>query len=181
MNSPGVSVDFSSSSDWQPFCLIISGAQSCFQTRSAADASCALTVTKMSRTMAMETSSHSGVGVFSAERERAVRRAGDVEIEREMLVDRLQVAQVALQRIARIDGVGAVAGPQRLDRLARLAHRVGILRAPAQLQLHIRNAIPVRKILEAERGPAHQVGRRIDQTARLGDLDLHCLEITDLG
>src|SRR5438105_13034779 len=181
MNSPFTSVDFSSSSDWQPFCLIISGAQSFFHTRSAAAASSALTVTKMSRTMAMATSSHSGIGVLAAERERAVRRAGDVEIEREVLVDRLQVAQVALQRVARVDGVGAVARPQRLDRLACLAHRVGILRAPAQLGVDIRYFVSLRVLFEAEPRLAHEVRRRVDQHSRLGDLDLHRLEVGDLG
>src|SRR5215208_1997150 len=96
MNSPGTSVDLSSSSLRQPFCLIISGAQSCFQMRSAAAASCALTVTKMSRTMAIATSLHGGIGVLGAERNRAVSRTGDVEVEREVLVDREEITQVAL-------------------------------------------------------------------------------------
>ena len=96
-----------------------------------------------------------------------------------MLAHRLQVAQEALQGVAGIDGVGAVAGPQHFHRLARLAHGEGVLRAEAQLGLQVRHLVPLRELLERHGGAAHQGDSRIDETARLGDPDLHRLEIGD--
>src|SRR5215210_6029869 len=180
INSPGLSVDLRSSSERQPFCLIISGAQSCFQMRSAAAASWALTVTKMSRTMAIATSLHGGIGVLAAESNRTVSRAGDVEVEREVLVDGEKVAQVALQRIARVDRVRAVARPEHLDRLPRLAHGKGVLCPPAQFGVDIGHRIALCKSFEAQRRLSHEMRRRIDETARLGNFDLHRLEVCDL-
>src|SRR5205809_840369 len=51
--------------------------------------------------------SHGRIGVFPPERHSTKSRARDVEVEREVLVDRLHVAQEALQRVASVDGVGA--------------------------------------------------------------------------
>jgi hypothetical protein len=45
---------------------------------------------------------------------------------------------MALQRIARVEALRAVAGPQRLHRLARLIDREGRVRAEAQLGLQVR-------------------------------------------
>src|SRR5262245_35961483 len=55
--------------------------------------------------------SHGRVGVAAAERIEAVGGAGDVEVEREVLADGEHVAQVALQRIAAVEALRAVAGP----------------------------------------------------------------------
>src|SRR3954451_17302069 len=76
---------------------------------------------------------HRRIAVRPAERMQPERRAGDIEIEREMLVHRNHVAQVTLQRIALVDALRAIARPQRLDRLARLVDRERRLGAPVQL------------------------------------------------
>src|SRR2546426_10199932 len=103
-------------------------------------------------------SSHRWIRVFSAERGQTVRRASDVEAEREVLAHRLQVAQEALQGVAGVDGVGAVAGPQHFHRLARLAHGEGVLRAEAQLGLQVRHLVPLRKLLKC-RSEERRVGK----------------------
>src|SRR5207237_371075 len=82
----------------------------------------------------------------------------DVEAEREVLAQRLQVAQEALQGVAGVDGVGAVAGPQNFHRLARLAHGEGVLRAEAQLGLQVRHLVPLRELLERHGRAAHEGG-----------------------
>src|ERR1041385_2202875 len=75
--------------------------------------------------------SHRRIDVVAAERVQAEGRARDVEVEREVLVHRDYVAQVALDRVARVEALRAIDGPQRLDRLARLVHRERRLGAPA--------------------------------------------------
>ena len=117
-----------------------------------------------------------GFAYLPAERDGAVRRARDVEIEREVLARRLHVAQVALQRIASVDGIRAVERPERLDRLARLRNRERVLRAQAQLRFQVQAC----HILKQQRRFAHQVARRVDQAARPRELDLHRLEVGDL-
>ena len=54
---------------------------------------------------------HRRIDVTSAERMQAERRARNVEIEREVLPHGDHVAQVALQRIACVEALRAVAGP----------------------------------------------------------------------
>src|SRR5712692_4091381 len=78
---------------------------------------------------------HRWVGVLTTERNGSVSGAGDVEVEREVLTRGLHVAQEALQRVAGVDGVGAVARPQGVDRLARLGHRECVLGSQAKLRL----------------------------------------------
>src|SRR5690242_12447223 len=77
--------------------------------------------------------SHRRIDVVAAERVQAEGRARDVEVERKVLVHRDDVAQMALDRVARVKPLRAVDGPQRLHRLARLVDGEGRLRAPAQL------------------------------------------------
>src|SRR5688572_6910696 len=119
----------------------------------------------------------SRIRILSPQGHRAVRRSGDVEIEREMLARGLHVAQVALQRIASIDGIRAVERPERLHRLARLRNCEGVLRAQAQLRFDVQGIA----LLKNQGGFAHQVARRIDQAARPRELDLHRLEVGHLG
>src|SRR5262245_48066584 len=66
--------------------------------------------------------SHCRIDVIAAERVQAEGRARDVEVEGEVLVHRNHVAQMALDRIARIKPLRAIAGPQHLHRLTRLVH-----------------------------------------------------------
>jgi hypothetical protein len=54
---------------------------------------------------------------------RAVGGPGNIEVEREVLADRENVAQIPLLRIVHVDALRAVAGPQRLDRIPRLPDR----------------------------------------------------------
>src|SRR5204862_6700706 len=88
----------------------------------------ALAPTSMRRGISALTSNSEGwVRILSTHRHGAEGRAGDVEIEREVLVDGLRVAQIPLQRGARGDSVRAVAGPERLHRLSRRRNRQGVL------------------------------------------------------
>src|SRR5947209_5017739 len=66
MSSPGESTACSSSSDKQPSCLIMSGAQSSFQMRYASVASCGATVTKIRRAMGMPQPTHGRCQVHGA-------------------------------------------------------------------------------------------------------------------
>ena len=79
---------------------------------------------------------------------------GDVEVEREVLVDGEQVAQMPLQRVAGVDALCAVARPQRLHRLARLPDRERGVRAEPQLGREIRRrAEPTGPSLSARATP----------------------------
>src|SRR5919201_2582362 len=124
---------------------------------------------------------HRRVRELAAERNCAESGAGDVEIEREMLARSLRVAEKPLQRIAGVDRVRAVAGPKRLYRLARLRDGEGVLRAQAKLGLQIWHRLRFGGAVECDRRFAHEVARRIDESARLRHLDLHGLEFRDLG
>src|SRR5207302_4625477 len=105
-------------------------------------------------TMSMRSPLHRRVVVFSTERRGSESGAGNVEIEGEMLADGLRIAQEALQRVAGVERVGPVAGPERLDRLARLRDGERILRPPAQLGLEARHLILFRQVLETHGGVA---------------------------
>src|SRR5512133_3002216 len=69
--------------------------------------------------------SHGRIGVAAAERGQAVGGPGDVEVEREVLADGEHVAQVPLQRVARVEALRSIARPQGLHRLARLVDGEG--------------------------------------------------------
>src|SRR5262245_8248279 len=101
--------------------------------------------------------SHGRVGVAAAERVEAVGRAGDVEVESEVQADGEHVAQVTLQRIAAVEALRAVAGPQRLHRLARLADGEGRVRAKAQLGFEVGSLAARRRLLERDGGCAQEV------------------------
>src|SRR5439155_14358545 len=101
--------------------------------------------------------SHGRVGVTAAEREQAIGGAGYVEVEREVLVDGEHVTQVSLQRIAGVEALRAVTGPQRLHRLARLSDREGGMGAEAQLGLEIRHRVPLCRGLERDGRLAQEV------------------------
>src|SRR5262245_1252076 len=81
--------------------------------------------------------SHRRIAVLAAERQQSISGARNVEVEREMLVDGKDVAQVALQRVLGIEALGAVARPQGLHRLARLVHGKSRVSAEAQFRLQI--------------------------------------------
>src|SRR5919198_5966031 len=115
--------------------------------------------------------SHGRVGVATAERVQAVSGAGDVEVKREVLVDGEHVPQMPLQRIAGIEALRAIAGPQRLHRLARLVDRESGMRAEAQSGVEIQHLIALCGVLERDRRLAQEATRRIDQAARASDLD----------
>src|SRR5215467_3725440 len=91
--------------------------------------------------------SHRGIGIAAAQRVEAVGGAGDVEVEGEVLADGEHVAQVTLQRIAAVESLRAVAGPQRLHRLARLADGEGRVRAEAQLGFEVGSLVARRRLL----------------------------------
>src|SRR5262249_4348747 len=122
---------------------------------------------------ALRARSHRRARERAAERHEAVRGARDVEVEREVLVDGEHVAQVPLDGLARVDAVGAVARPERLDRLARLVDGEGGMGAEAQLGLEVGHHVVLRRALELERGLAHEIARRVDEASRARDLDLH--------
>src|SRR5437764_15258871 len=100
--------------------------------------------------------SHGRVGVTTAEGEKAIGGASDIEVEGEVLVDGEHVAQVALQRIAGVEPLRPVTGPQRLHRLARLPDREGGMRAKAQLGLEVGNDVALRGGLESNRRLAQE-------------------------
>src|SRR5262245_29326494 len=110
--------------------------------------------------------SHGRIAVVAAERQQSISRAGDVEVEREVLVDGKDVAQVPLQRVVGIEALGAVARPQGLDRLARLVHGESRISAEAQFRLRIRDLVALRGGLERNGRLAQEEARRVDQAAR---------------
>src|SRR6185369_1766290 len=73
-----------------------------------------------------------------AERDAAVRGAGDVGIERKMLLDRVRVAE-GPRRLARfVQPRGARQPEHHVDRAHRPFHRVGTLEPVARLRFRIR-------------------------------------------
>src|SRR4051812_46128098 len=102
---------------------------------------------------------HRRVDVAAAERVQAERRAGDIEVEGEVLAHRDDIAQVALQRIAYVEALCAVAGPQGLDRLARLVDGERRVGAEAQLGREVGHLAARCVILQCDRGLPQQIAR----------------------
>src|SRR5689334_25401706 len=90
------------------------------------------------------TESHRGIAVRPAQRVEAEGGAGDVEVEGEVLADGHDVAQVALDGIARVKPLRAIAGPQRLHGLARLAHGEGRVGPEAKLGGEVGDLVALR-------------------------------------
>src|SRR5256885_10083419 len=108
------------------------------------------------------TESHRRIGVRPAQRVEAEGGAGDVEVEGEVLADGHDVAQVALDGIARVEPLRAIAGPQRLHGLARLAHGEGRVGAEAQLGRKVRDLVALRAGLKLDGRLAQEIARGVD-------------------
>src|SRR5204863_10040567 len=108
------------------------------------------------------TESHRGIGVRPAQRVEAEGGAGDVEVEGKVLADGHDIAQVALDGIARVEPLRAVAGPQRLHGLARLAHSAGGMRAEAQLGGDVGDLVALRAGLKLDGRLAQEIARGVD-------------------